>query len=165
MIKLETTLGTIELKLDPNAAPATVQNFLQYVRDGHYDNTVFHRVIQGFMIQSGGFASGMKQKATRPPIANEANNGLANQRYTVAMARTNDPHSASAQFFINVADNDFLNFRSADVEGYGYCVFGKVASGFDVVDKIAGVRTATKGFHRDVPVADVVLLKATETPD
>ena len=165
MVKLETNLGTIELKLDPNAAPATVENFLQYVREGHYDNTVFHRVIDGFMIQGGGFQPGMKQKPTRKPIANEANNGLANQKYTIAMARTNDPHSASAQFFINVADNDFLNFRSTDVEGHGYCVFGKVASGFDVVDKIAGTRTATKGFHRDVPVSDVVLVKATETPD
>jgi peptidyl-prolyl cis-trans isomerase B (cyclophilin B) len=165
MVKLETSLGTIELKLDENAAPATVANFLQYVRDGHYDNTVFHRVIPGFMIQGGGFAPGMKQKPTRTPIDNEANNGLANRRYTVAMARTNDPHSASAQFFINVADNDFLNFRSADVEGFGYCVFGKVASGFDIVDKIAGVRTGTKGFHRDVPIEDVVLQKATETAD
>ena len=165
MVKLETSEGTIELKLDANAAPATVANFLQYVRDGHYDNTVFHRVIGGFMIQGGGFAPGMQQKQTRAPIQNEANNGLANDRYSVAMARTNDPHSASAQFFINVADNDFLNFRSADREGYGYCVFGKVASGFDVVDKIAGVRTGAKGFHRDVPMQDVVLLKATETPD
>ena len=165
MVKLETSEGTIELKLDPGAAPATVENFLQYVREGHYDNTVFHRVIKGFMIQGGGFATGMKQKATRAPIKNEANNSLANRKYTVAMARTNDPHSASAQFFINVADNDFLNFRSEDVEGFGYCVFGKVVSGFDIVDKIAGARTATKGFHRDVPVVDVVLLKATETPD
>jgi peptidyl-prolyl cis-trans isomerase B (cyclophilin B) len=165
MVKLETSLGTIELKLDENAAPTTVANFPQYVRDGHYDNTVFHRVIPGFMVQGGGFAPGMKQKPTRTPIDNEANNGLANRRYTVAMARTNDPHSASAQFFINVADNDFLNFRSADVEGFGYCVFGKVASGFDIVDRIAGVRTGTKGFHRDVPVEDVVLQKATETAD
>ena len=165
MVKLETSLGTIELKLDEIAAPTTVANFLQYVRDGHYDSTVFHRVIPGFMIQGGGFAPGMKQEPTRTPIDNEANNGLANRRYTVAMARTNDPHSASAQFFINVADNDFLNFRSADVEGFGYCVFGKVASGFDIVDKIAGVRTGTKGFHRDVPVEDVVLQKATETAD
>jgi len=165
MVKLETSLGTIELKLDETAAPKTVENFLQYVRDGHYDDTVFHRVIPGFMIQGGGFAAGMKQKPTRTPIDNEANNGLANRRYTVAMARTNEPHSASAQFFINVADNDFLNFRSADVEGFGYCVFGKVASGFDIVDRIAGVRTGTKGFHRDVPVEDVVLQKATETAD
>jgi peptidyl-prolyl cis-trans isomerase B (cyclophilin B) len=165
MVKLETTLGTIELKLDASGAPKTVDNFLQYVRDGHYDNTVFHRVIPGFMIQGGGFAQGMKQKATRAPIDNEAANGLANKRYTVAMARTNEPHSASAQFFINVADNDFLDHRSPDAEGYGYCVFGKVASGFDIVDKIAGVRTGTRGFHRDVPVDDVVLVKASETPD
>jgi peptidyl-prolyl cis-trans isomerase B (cyclophilin B) len=165
MVKLETSLGTIEVRLDPNAAPKTVENFLQYVRDGHYDDTVFHRVIPGFMIQGGGFAKGMKQKETRATISNEAGNGLKNQHYTVAMARTNEPHSASAQFFINAADNDFLNFRSADTEGYGYCVFGKVASGFDVVDKIAGVRTGTKGFHRDVPVDDVVLVKATELPD
>jgi peptidyl-prolyl cis-trans isomerase B (cyclophilin B) len=165
MVKLQTSLGTIELKLDESAAPKTVENFLQYVRDGHYDNTVFHRVISGFMIQGGGFAPGMQQKKTRATITNEAGNGLKNDHYTVAMARTNDPHSASAQFFINVADNDFLNFRSADVEGFGYCVFGKVASGFDIVDKIAGVRTGTKGFHRDVPVEDVVLQKATETAD
>jgi len=165
MVKLETSAGTIELKLDANAAPKTVENFLQYVRDGHYDNTVFHRVIPGFMVQGGGFAPGMKQKATRSPISNEANNGLANRKYTIAMARTNDPHSASAQFFINVADNDFLNFRAADIEGFGYCVFGKVASGFDIVDQIAGVPTGTKGFHRDVPIQDVVLTKATEIPD
>ena len=165
MVKLETSLGLIELRLDATAAPRTVENFLQYVRDGHYDNTVFHRVIPGFMIQGGGFAKGMKQKETRATISNEAGNGLKNQHYTVAMARTSEPHSASAQFFINAADNDFLNFRSADTEGYGYCVFGKVASGFDVVDKIAGVRTGTKGFHRDVPLEDVVLVKATELPD
>ncbi|MEO7762158.1 MAG: peptidylprolyl isomerase [Betaproteobacteria bacterium] len=165
MVKLETSQGSIELRLDATAAPKTVENFLQYVRDGHYDNTVFHRVISGFMVQGGGFAPGMQQKKTRETIANEADNGLKNEHYSVAMARTNDPHSASAQFFINIADNDFLNFRSADAEGFGYCVFGKVVSGFDVVDKIAGTRTGTKGFHRDVPVADVVLVKATETPD
>ena len=165
MIKLETSLGTIEFKLDEKAAPNTVANFLQYVRDFHYDGTVFHRVIPGFMVQGGGFAKGMQQKPTRAPIANEANNGLANQKYSIAMARTNDPHSASAQFFINVADNAFLNFRSADIEGYGYCVFGQVASGFEVVDKIAGVRTGMKSFHRDVPMEDVVLIKATETAD
>jgi len=165
MVRLETTEGTIELKLDPKAAPKTVENFLQYVRDGHYDNTVFHRVIDSFMIQGGGFAPGMQQKKTRDPIDNEAGNGLANEKYTVAMARTNDPHSASAQFFINTAINAFLNFKSESVEGYGYCVFGKVVSGFDVVDKIGGVRTGTKGFHRDVPVIDVVLTKATEIPD
>jgi peptidyl-prolyl cis-trans isomerase B (cyclophilin B) len=165
MVVLKTNHGDIKIDLDAENAPATVANFLQYVRDGHYDNTVFHRVISGFMIQGGGFSPGMQQKPTRASIANEANNGLANDRYTIAMARTNDPHSASAQFFINVADNDFLNFRSADREGFGYCVFGKVASGFDVVDKIAGVRTGAKGFHRDVPTEDVVLKKATETPD
>ena len=162
MVKLETSQGTIGIELDAAAAPKTVANFLQYVRDGHYDNTVFHRVIGNFMIQGGGFAPGMKQKPTREPIANEADNGLGNKRYTVAMARTGDPHSASAQFFINVADNDFLNFRSADASGYGYCVFGKVVSGTDVVDKITGVRTGTKGFHQDVPMDDVVILKATE---
>ena len=162
MVKLETSQGTIGIELDAAAAPKTVANFLQYVRDGHYDNTVFHRVIGNFMIQGGGFAPGMKQKPTREPIANEADNGLVNQRYTVAMARTGDPHSASAQFFINVADNDFLNFRSADASGYGYCVFGKVVSGTDVVDKITGVRTGTKGFHQDVPMDDVVILRATE---
>ena len=162
MVKLETSQGTIGIELDAAAAPKTVANFLQYVRDGHYDNTVFHRVIGNFTIQGGGFAPGMKQKPTREPIANEADNGLVNQRYTVAMARTGDPHSASAQFFINVADNDFLNFRSADASGYGYCVFGKVVSGTDVVDKITGVRTGTKGFHQDVPMDDVVILRATE---
>ncbi len=165
MVKLETSQGTIGIELDAAAAPKTVANFLQYVRDGHYDNTVFHRVIGNFMVQGGGFAPGMKQKSTRAPIANEADNGLVNKRYTLAMARTGDPHSASAQFFINVADNDFLNFRSADASGYGYCVFGKVVSGTDVVDKITGVRTGTKGFHQDVPSEDVVILKATETPD
>jgi peptidyl-prolyl cis-trans isomerase B (cyclophilin B) len=163
MINLETSHGTIVIELDAAAAPKTAANFAQYVREGHYDNTVFHRVIPNFMVQGGGFAPGMKQKQTRAPIENEANNGLLNKRYTLAMARTGDPHSASAQFFINVADNDFLNFRSADAQGYGYCVFGKVVSGTDVVDKIAGVRTGTKGFHQDVPNEDVVILKATET--
>jgi peptidyl-prolyl cis-trans isomerase B (cyclophilin B) len=163
MVKLETSQGTIEIELDAAAAPKTVANFLQYVRDGHYDNTVFHRVIGNFMVQGGGFAPGMKQKPTRASIANEADNGLVNKRYTLAMARTGDPHSASAQFFINVADNDFLNFRSADASGYGYCVFGKVVSGTDIVDKITGVRTGTKGFHQDVPMEDVVILKATES--
>ena len=162
MVKLETTKGTIEIELDEKAAPKTVANFLQYVRDGHYDNTVFHRVIGNFMVQGGGFAPGMKQKSTREPIANEADNGLANQHYTVAMARTGDPHSASAQFFVNVADNDFLNFRSKDASGYGYCVFGKITGGKDIVDQIAGVRTGSKGFHQDVPVDDVMIVKATE---
>ena len=162
MLKLETTKGTIEIELDEKAAPKTVANFLQYVRDGHYDNTVFHRVIGNFMIQGGGFAPGMKQKSTRETIANEADNGLTNQHYTVAMARTGDPHSASAQFFVNVADNDFLNFRSKDASGYGYCVFGKITGGKDNVDQIAGVRTGSKGFHQDVPVDDVMIVKATE---
>ena len=162
MVKLETSKGTIEIELDEKAAPKTVANFLQYVRDGHYDNTVFHRVIGNFMIQGGGFSPGMKQKSTRDPISNEADNGLKNDRYTVAMARTGDPHSASAQFFINVADNDFLNFRSKDASGYGYAVFGKVAAGKDIVDKIAGTRTSSRGFHQDVPVEDVMIIKATE---
>ncbi len=163
MVRLETNHGNIDLELDAAAAPKTVANFLQYVRDGHYDNTVFHRVIDGFMVQGGGFAPGMKQKSTRAAVANEADNGLKNDKYTVAMARTGDPHSASAQFFINVADNNFLNFRSADAEGYGYCVFGKIVAGADVVDKITGVRTANKGFHQNVPAEDVVIVKATET--
>ena len=165
MVKLETSLGTIELKLDETAAPKTVENFLQYVRDGHYDDTVFHRVIPGFMIQGGGFAAGMKQKPTRTPIDNEANNGLANRRYTVAMARTNDPHSASAQFFINVADNDFLNFRSADVEGFGYCVFGKVIEGMDVVRKIELVKTTRKGMHENVPAEPITINSLTVVAD
>ena len=162
MVKLETSKGTIDIELDEKAAPKTVANFLQYVRDGHYDDTVFHRVISGFMIQCGGFSPGMKQKSTRATIANEADNGLKNERYTLAMARTGDPHSASAQFFINVADNDFLNFRSKDASGYGYAVFGKVAAGKDIVDKIAGTRTGSRGFHQDVPVEDVMIIKATE---
>ena len=163
MVRLETNHGTIDLELDAAAAPKTVANFLQYVRDGHYDNTVFHRVIDGFMVQGGGFSPGMKQKPTRPPVANEADNGLRNDRYTVAMARTSDPHSASAQFFINVGDNDFLNFKAANPDGYGYCVFGKVVAGTDVVDKITAVRTGNKGFHQNVPAEDVMIVKATET--
>jgi peptidyl-prolyl cis-trans isomerase B (cyclophilin B) len=162
MVRLETSKGTIDIEMDEKAAPKTVANFLEYVRAGHYDNTVFHRVISGFMIQGGGFSPGMKQKSTRDPIANEADNGLKNDKYTLAMARTGDPHSASAQFFVNVADNDFLNFRSKDASGYGYAVFGKVVAGKDVVDKIAGVRTGSKGFHQDVPVEDVTIDKATE---
>jgi peptidyl-prolyl cis-trans isomerase B (cyclophilin B) len=137
-----------------------VKNFLAYVDAGHYDNTVFHRVIDGFMIQGGGFEPGMKQKSTREPILNEANNGLKNDRGTVAMARTSAPHSATAQFFINVADNDFLNFRSADGNGWGYCVFARVAEGMDVVDKIRKVATGNRGFHQDVPRDDVVIERA-----
>lgn len=159
-VKLHTTHGTITLELDADKAPETVRNFLDYVESGHYDNTIFHRVIPGFMIQGGGFEPGMNQKPTRDPIKNEADNGLKNLKGTIAMARTQAPHSASAQFFINVADNDFLNFRSADTQGWGYCVFGTVTDGMDVVDKIRSVKTGTSGFHQDVPVEDVVIERA-----
>ncbi len=152
--------GVITLELDAEKAPKTVENFLQYVKSGHYDNCVFHRVINGFMVQGGGFEPGMKEKKAGTPINNEANNGLKNNNYTVAMARTNDPHSASAQFFINVADNAFLNHTAPSAQGWGYAVFGKVVSGTDVVDKIKGVRTGRKGFHDDVPLEDVVIDKA-----
>jgi len=162
MINLHTNHGTISLELDAEKAPATVANFLEYVRAGHYDNTVFHRVIDGFMIQGGGFEPGMKQKPTRDPVKNEADNGLKNDAGTVAMARTQDPHSASAQFFINVANNDFLNFRAPSTQGWGYCVFGRVVAGQDVVDKIKGVKTGSKGFHQDVPLDDVVITRAEE---
>ncbi len=162
MIILHTSHGDITLELDAENAPRTVENFLQYVRDGHYDNTVFHRVIDGFMIQGGGMEPGMKQKPTRAPVANEAGNGLKNLRYTVAMARTNDPHSATAQFFINVGDNDFLNYKGPSPQGWGYCVFGKVTAGQDVVDKIRSVRTGSSGSHQDVPVEDVVINRAEE---
>lgn len=160
MVKLSTSLGTITLDLDAERAPETVTNFLQYVQDGHYDNTVFHRVIDGFMIQGGGFEPGMRQKPTRASVANEAKNGLKNDRGTVAMARTGDPHSASAQFFINIADNDFLNHTAPTPQGWGYCVFGRVSEGMDVVEKIKGVRTGSKGMHKDVPVEDVVIERA-----
>jgi len=160
MVKLSTNLGAITLELDAERAPETVKNFLQYVKDGHYDNTVFHRVIDGFMIQGGGFEPGMRQKATRAPIQNEAANGLKNARGTIAMARTGDPHSATAQFFINVADNAFLNHTAPSGQGWGYCVFGRVTDGMDVVDKIKGVRTGSKGMHKDVPVEDVVIERA-----
>ena len=152
MIKLHTSLGVIGLELDAQKAPASAANFLEYAKSGHYDNTIFHRVIDGFMIQGGGFEPGMKQKATRAPIQNEATNGLKNDRYTVAMARTADPHSATAQFFINVADNGFLNHTAPNAQGWGYCVFGKVVEGTDVVDRIKGVRTGKRGFHADVPL-------------
>ena len=157
MIKLNTNHGTIVLELDAAKAPNTVANFLQYAKDGFYDGTIFHRVINGFMIQGGGMEPGMKEKQTRASIQNEANNGLTNARGTVAMARTPDPHSASAQFFINLADNDFLNFRAETPDGWGYCVFGKVTEGMDVVEKIKGVETGNKGYHQDVPVEDVVI--------
>ena len=159
-VKLHTNHGVITLELDAEKAPATVENFVAYVKAGHYDNTVFHRVINNFMIQGGGFEPGMNQKPTREPIQNEADNGLKNEIGTIAMARTQAPHSATAQFFINVADNAFLNFRSADMQGFGYCVFGRVTDGMDVVDKIKNVRTGSKGFHQDVPVEDVVIERA-----
>ena len=160
MVVLHTSMGDIKLALDAENAPATVANFLQYVRDGHYDNTVFHRVIDGFMIQGGGFEPGMKQKGTRGPVANEAGNGLKNAKYTVAMARTSDPHSATAQFFINVANNGFLNHTAPNGQGWGYAVFGKVVGGTEIVDRIEGVKTGRKGFHDDVPMQDVVIEKA-----
>ena len=163
-VKLHTSMGNITLALDAENAPATVENFLQYVRDGHYDNTVFHRVIDGFMIQGGGMEPGMKQKPTRGPVANEATNGLKNKKYTLAMARTSEPHSATAQFFINTADNDFLDFKAPNANGWGYCVFGKVVAGQDVVDRINGVATANSGFHQNVPKEDVVIEKAEEIP-
>jgi len=160
MIKLHTNHGVISLELDADKAPDTAANFTQYVKDGHYNNTVFHRVIDGFMVQGGGFEPGMKQKPTRDPIQNEANNGLKNDMYTVAMARTSAPHSASAQFFINVSNNDFLNHSAPTPQGWGYCVFGKVIDGTDVVDKIRKVKTGSKGMHQDVPVEDVIIEKA-----
>ena len=160
MIKLHTNHGIITLELDADKAPDTVANFTQYVKDGHYTNTIFHRVIDGFMIQGGGFEPGMKQKPTRDPVQNEANNGLTNDLYTVAMARTSAPHSASAQFFINVGDNEFLNHTAPTPQGWGYCVFGKVTDGTDVVDKIRKVKTGSKGMHQDVPAEDVIIEKA-----
>ncbi|MEZ5626814.1 peptidylprolyl isomerase [Denitromonas sp.] len=159
-VKLHTNHGTITLELDAEKAPETVKNFLAYVEAGHYDNTIFHRVIDGFMIQGGGFEPGMKQKPTKDPVKNEADNGLKNDKGTIAMARTQDPHSASAQFFINVADNDFLNFRSASPQGWGYCVFGRVTEGLETVDAIRAVKTRSSGFHQDVPAEDVVIERA-----
>ncbi|AXE98119.1 MULTISPECIES: peptidylprolyl isomerase [Paraburkholderia] len=160
MVELHTNHGVIKLELDTEKAPKSVENFLAYVKAGHYDNTVFHRVIDGFMIQGGGFEPGMTQKPTSTPIANEANNGLKNVKGSVAMARTNDPHSATAQFFINVNDNDFLNHSSPTPQGWGYAVFGKVVEGLEVVDAIRKVKTGSKGFHQDVPVDDVIIEKA-----
>jgi len=160
MIKLHTNFGDITLELDSEKAPLTVQNFKEYVTSGHYDNTIFHRVIDGFMIQGGGFEPGMIQKPARAPIQNEAANGLKNDKYTVAMARTSDVHSASAQFFINVADNNFLNYSSPTSQGFGYCVFGKVVEGQEVVDKIKKVKTGNRGGHQNVPIENVTLEKA-----
>ena len=159
-VKMQTSLGSFVIDLDDAKAPETVRNFLQYATEGFYDNTVFHRVIDGFMIQGGGFEPGMKQKPTRAPVQNEAGNGLKNDTYTVAMARTSDPHSATAQFFVNVSNNDFLNHRAPTPDAYGYCVFGRVVEGTDVVDKIKAVRTGSRGFHQDVPADDVVITRA-----
>ena len=155
-----TGMGVITLELDADKAPKSTENFLAYVNKGHYDNTIFHRVIDGFMIQGGGFEPGMTQKPTDAPIDNEANNGLKNDKYTVAMARTQAPHSATAQFFINVADNAFLNHTAPSLQGWGYAVFGKVVKGTEIVDEIRGVKTGRNGFHDDVPKADVVIEKA-----
>ncbi len=160
MIELTTNFGVIKLKLDAEKAPKTAENFLNYVKQGHYDGTIFHRVIPGFMVQGGGFTKDMDQKPTAATIDNEANNGLKNLRGTIAMARTNAPHSASAQFFINLVDNDFLNFSSPTPQGWGYCVFGSVVEGLEIVDKIAQVKTGNNGYHQDVPLEAVVIEKA-----
>ena len=162
MIRFMTNMGVFDVELNEAAAPKTCENFLSYVRSGFYNGTIFHRVISGFMIQGGGFEPGLKQKQTKAPIENEANNGLKNDKYTIAMARTNEPHSATSQFFINVADNDFLNHTSPTSRGWGYAVFGKVVSGTDVIDAIARVRTASRSWYGDVPVEDVVMEKVEE---
>ncbi|CAM4254093.1 Peptidyl-prolyl cis-trans isomerase [Bordetella tumbae] len=159
-VKLQTNQGDIVITLDAEKAPKTVENFLSYVKSGFYNGTIFHRVIDGFMIQGGGFEAGLKQKPTQAPIENEANNGLKNDKYTLAMARTSDPHSATAQFFINVSNNDFLNFTAPTPNGWGYAVFGKVTEGTEIVDKIKGVKTGNSGFHQNVPTEDVVIEKA-----
>ena len=161
-VQLETSKGSMRIELDDAKAPASVANFLDYVRQGHYNGTVFHRVIKGFMVQGGGFEVGMKQKTSGAPIKNEASNGLKNAHYTLAMARTSDPHSATAQFFINAADNAFLDFRAENAQGWGYAVFGRVVDGTDVVDAIEGVRTGRKGMHDDVPLEDVTIISAHE---
>jgi peptidyl-prolyl cis-trans isomerase B (cyclophilin B) len=161
-VELTTTAGVVRIELDDAKAPASVENFLAYVRSGHYDGTIFHRVIKGFMVQGGGMEPGMKQKPTRDAIANEANNGLKNDKYTLAMARTSAPHSATAQFFINTTDNGFLNFKSESPQGWGYAVFGRVVAGTEVVDAIESVATGRQGFHDDVPEEDVLIVKAVE---
>ena len=160
VVKLETSMGDILVRLDARKAPMTTANFLEYVKAGQYDGTIFHRVIKDFMIQGGGMTASLREKTTRAPIKNEADNGLRNRKYTIAMARTSDPHSATAQFFINVKDNSFLDHRSKDPQGWGYAVFGKVVAGQDVVDKIAKVRTGRVGWYDDVPTEDVVIEKA-----
>ena len=161
-IELHTNLGVIRAELDDAKAPKTVANFLAYVGKGHYDGTVFHRVIKGFMVQGGGFEPGLKQKPADAAIENEANNGLKNEKYTLAMARTSAPHSATAQFFINTANNEFLNFKSESSQGWGYAVFGKVVAGAEIVDQMEKVRTGRSGFHDDVPLEDVVITKVVE---
>lgn len=160
MVKIHTNYGVITLELDSDKTPVTVENFLRYVDSGHYDNTLFHRVIDGFMIQGGGYSSGMKEKLTQTPIQNEAALGSGNEAYTISMARTNDPHSATSQFFINVADNKFLNHTSMTPQGFGYCVFGRVTEGKEVVDAIKKVKTGRFAGHQDVPLEDVVIQKA-----
>lgn len=165
MVTISTNYGDIALELDSKNAPNTVDNFLSYVNDGHYNGTIFHRVISNFMIQGGGFEPGMEQKDVNAPIENEANNGLKNDEYTVAMARTGDPHSATAQFFINVNDNDFLNHSSQTTQGWGYAVFGKVTAGNDVVDKIKAVKTGQSGRFSDVPVEDVIIESVSVVSD
>lgn len=165
MVILDTNYGRITLKLEPAKAPKTVANFLRYVEAGYYDGTIFHRVIDNFMIQGGGFMSGMRQKPTEATIPNEAGNGLRNVRGSIAMARTSDPHSASSQFFINVVDNDFLNHTAPSPDGWGYCVFGQVAEGMEILDRIKGVATATRAGHQNVPVTDVVIDHATVQAD
>ena len=159
-VVLTTSMGAITLELDAKKAPKTVENFVAYVKAGHYDGTIFHRVMDNFMIQGGGFNDKMAQKPTKAAIKNEADNGLKNAKYTIAMARTNDPHSATAQFFINVADNEFLNFSSPTDRGWGYAVFGKVSAGMDIVDNIRKVKTGNNGFHQNVPLEPVTILKA-----
>lgn len=161
-VELHTNHGLIRVELDDEKAPISVENFLSYVRSGHYDGTVFHRVIKGFMVQGGGFATGMKQKPTTGEIKNEANNGLINQHYTLAMARTSAPHSASSQFFINTTNNGFLNFKSETPSGWGYAVFGKVVAGTEVVDAMEMVKTGNAGGHGDVPLEDVLIERAVE---
>ncbi len=161
-VKLQTSLGDITVEVDEAKAPLSAANFLAYVKKGQYDNTVFHRVIKGFMVQGGGFEPGMKQKPVGEPIKNEANNGVKNKHYTLAMARTSDPHSATAQFFINTTDNGFLDFRAENAQGWGYAVFGRVVAGTEVVDAIEKVATGRKGFHDDVPLEDVLILRAEE---
>ncbi|MBK9681878.1 MAG: peptidyl-prolyl cis-trans isomerase [Betaproteobacteria bacterium] len=161
-VQMDTSAGTLRIELDDVKAPLSTANFLSYVNKGHYDGTVFHRVIKGFMVQGGGFEPGMRQKPTDAPIKNEANNGLKNKHYTLAMARTSDPHSASAQFFVNTVDNGFLDFRAENAQGWGYAVFGRVVEGMDVVDRIESVRTGRKGMHDDVPLEDVRIERAIE---